>query len=363
MRYIYYCNSAYQLILIMNLHWQRKYEGFEDLKDYDADIIILNAFDGADEIVSILNENKIFEHAYLVGKIYNSGIFHAVSTALDVIFPMRYLKRHGFDEKEIANRYDALVVPKYNQIMAAIWQLNKKAKLHLIEDGVGTYFLATDLRSRSSIYKILYRPFNHGKGFTDFDHVYLNRPELFIGQQSAKAVRIPVISGSCQNKMRELFDSFVGEDRKDKDMYWLGQYFVQDDINNACRDCVDVLRDHKQNVLFCPHPRHPLADDDFELAPAKRLWELQLLNMEDLEEKCMMTFHSTACVSPKLLYDKEPYIIFAYPFVTKENIARYEEFYRFMDSFRKLYREPEKIMLPRNKEEFAECVRTYLSKK
>ena len=36
MRYLYYCNSAYQLLTIMNLHWHRKNAGFENI---NADVI------------------------------------------------------------------------------------------------------------------------------------------------------------------------------------------------------------------------------------------------------------------------------------------------------------------------------------
>ena len=52
----------------MNLHWHRKNASFEDVKDYHGDLILLNAFAGAEEIVQILNENHVFDEARVMEK-------------------------------------------------------------------------------------------------------------------------------------------------------------------------------------------------------------------------------------------------------------------------------------------------------
>lgn len=360
MRYLYYCNSAYQLITILNLHWHRKNAGFENIVDYDGDIIVLNAFEGAEEIVDILNHNNVFGFAKLINKKFNTGSLHALSTFSDLMIPNKYIRKYGFDDHELDNRYDILQTPKYNQIMASIWQVNPKAELHLFEDGVGTYFLATDLRSRSKIYRLFYKLFNHNKDFEDYKKVYLYEPDLFVSDKKTLLVTIPKINGDCAAYLKELFSDYITKDNN-KDIFWLAQYFVQDDINNICKDAVEVLKEFSDRVLYCPHPRHPYTNDSFEIANLKRIWELQLLEY-DMNNCLLVTFHSTACISPKLLYDYEPYIIFVYPGVSSDNIAKYKEFYEFMDKFREIYRDSEKIMLASNSEELRNCVLRFIEK-
>ena len=62
MHYLYYCNSSYQLLNVLNLHWHRQNAGFEQISDYSADLILLNSFPGADEIVEIIKNEQIFNH-------------------------------------------------------------------------------------------------------------------------------------------------------------------------------------------------------------------------------------------------------------------------------------------------------------
>ena len=50
MRYLYYCNSAYQILTVINLHWHRKHAGFENIDHYEGDLIILNSFEEAEDI-------------------------------------------------------------------------------------------------------------------------------------------------------------------------------------------------------------------------------------------------------------------------------------------------------------------------
>ena len=66
MRYLYYCNSAYQILSVINLHWHRKYASFEDIDDYDGDLVILNSFTQAEKIAELIDEKKIFRKVILV---------------------------------------------------------------------------------------------------------------------------------------------------------------------------------------------------------------------------------------------------------------------------------------------------------
>ena len=128
MRYLYYCNSAYQLVNVLNLNWHRKYGNFENINTYESDLIILNAFNGAREIVEILKNKNDFNNIYLIERFKNKGILHSISSFIDIVVPNRYITKSGIFEN-MKNRYDYLVVPKVSKITLSIWLLNKDAKI------------------------------------------------------------------------------------------------------------------------------------------------------------------------------------------------------------------------------------------
>ena len=65
---------------------------------------------------------------------------------------------------------------------------------------------------------------------------------------------------------------------------------------------------------------------------------------------------STAQLMPKVLGDKEPYIIFLYKVVfdTEKN-KNWNEWDKFVDLFKSFYRKPERIYVPENINDF-ECM-------
>ena len=358
-RYLYYCNSAYQLLTVLNLHWHRKQAGFERLGEYEADLIILNVFKGAADMAAILEKEKTFGKIFLKDRAYNGGRLHTLYTVLDVLSPSFFLKtKHAISRKEVKSHYDVICVPKYSTIMSAIWRLNRKARLDLYEDGLGAYYLNTDLLyPHSRLYKLLYRtPFV--RDFTHFSRLYLNDSELFTGDWDKEIVDVPSFDEGYLSHLRTIFAGFADvEDESRKDIYWLSQLLENDQTKKTVEEVLAVLTRDKERVVYCPHPRFPVTDKIiYDLAPAKQIWEMKLLNMTKLEEDLLISIHSTACLTPKLLFDKEPYLILFYELIDKEVTEINDKFILTMERFIARYRDPKRIMIPKTIEEFRECV-------
>ena len=83
---------------------------------------------------------------------------------------------------------------------------------------------------------------------------------------------------------------------------------------------------------------------------------MKLLNMEDVDHKLFVSIHSTACLTPKLLFDDEPYLILFYQLIDDAVTERNERFDRTIRLFIDSYRDREKVMLPRTQEEFEACL-------
>ena len=366
MRYLYYCNSAYQILTILNLHWHRKYASFENIDDYDGDLIIMNSFDDAKPIYEILKEKKYFRKVFLVNKAFNSGRFHSLHTLVDLLVPSEYLSdKYGLKRKEIYKNYDVITAPKYSALILAVWRLNAKAKLHLYEDGTGTYFGALDLTPDSGLYKKFFKVLNHQRSFADYEHIYFNDASLFTGDHTERAVSIPRFDHAFLEKLKEDFADYLnGEDCKGKDILYFAQYLNNKDINIFIDGLLEDLERYKEHVLYIPHPRHKDARTyGFDYANKKQIWELKQLDIDDLEDKMLMSIHSTACFTPKILFDKEPYLLLFYKLCDDKVTYRNERFDIFVERFVKTYRDPEKILIPESIEELKSFVDAFVANK
>ena len=363
MRYLYYCNSTYQLLTITNLHWHRKFANFEHIEDYHGDVIVLNSFSGAEEVTEVLKSIQIFDDVRLINKAYNTGRFHTLHTIMDVLCPLHYLEsKHGIQKNDIYGRYDVISVPKYSTIVGAIWRVNSRAKLHLIEDGLATYYLNPDLlRPHSKLYKLIYK-FKFAKDFTNFDSLYLNVPDLYTGEWHKSVIGIPGFDDMFLKELQNCFAEFSQIKNEDgKDIYWLSQTLENDKTRQTIKEVLDSLKEYKDRVLYCPHPRWPEKEKQFyDMAPEKQVWEMKLLNMKDVDNKLFISIHSTACLTPKMLFNREPYLILFYPMIDKKVIEGNERFERTIDLFVNQYKVKDKIMFPKTKEEFVSCVRKYV---
>ena len=365
MNYLYYCNSAYQILTVMNLHWHRKHAGFEQIKDYDGDLLIQNSFADAAEMKRIIEENGFFRNVYLVDKAFNAGRFHALATLADLLIPSYYLSsKYGLKRREM-NDYAVITAPKYSTLISAIWRLNPKAKLHLYEDGTAAYFGALDLTPESRLYKKYYQTLNYGRSFSDFEHIYLNDGSLFTGTQTEKVVSIPKFDEALLSEIRACFSSYLnGEDTRDKDIFYIAQYLNNRDINIFIDGLLSDLEEYKEHILYIPHPRHQDEKTyNFAYASKKQIWELKQLDIQGLSEKMLIAIHSTACFTPKILFDEEPYLLLFYKLCEDKVTYRDERFDAFVERFIRTYRDPSKILIPESKEELLSYVKEFVERK
>ena len=363
MRYLYYCNSAYQILMVLNLHWHRKYASFENIEDYDADLIVLNSFNEAREIAGLISDKAIFNRVMVVDKAFNSGRFHAFQTLADLVSPAYYLmSKYKIRKEEVCNQYSVISVPKYSTITAAIWRLNRKAKLHILEDGAGTYFGSMRLTPDSSMYRKFYKTLNYGRSFYDYEKIYLNDADLFTGSQKEKTVSIPKYDVNYLHEIAELYSEYSNcDDVNRKSIYYFAQFLNNKEINIFIDSLLEYLEGYREEVLYIPHPRH--KDEKvyrLDYAAGKQIWELKQLNIENLDKKLLISIHSTACFTPKILFDKEPYVLLFYKLCDDKVTTRNERFDAFVDSFIEKYHDKSKVMIPENVDEFKTMIEQFI---
>ena len=360
MRYIYYCNSAYQLLNVLNLHWQRKHAGFENIENYEAELLLLNAYEGARDIADILRENGTFSRVRLIDKAYNKGPFHSLLTLLDAFFPAFYLaSKHRIDPKEIRNRFDVVSVPKYSPIVDQIWRLNRKADLELFEEGIASYHLDFPLEPDSRWFRLAEK-LDHSRHFKDYKSLYVVDKSFYSFTHPERVIQIPAMDKDYLNELRQQLAGFDQKNDEKRDIYWLSQFLNNAEYNVMVDQVLQELLPYRDRVLFVQHPRKYLENRyEFKEAEKKQIWELQLLNMEDPDSKLYISIHSTACFSAKMLFDQEPYVILYYKLGDYEVAHVTREFEDIVMKFKASYRQPQKVMIPETMEEYRECLRKF----
>lgn len=340
MRYLYYCNSAYQLLNVLNLHWQRKYNRFEDIKNYCADLIVLNSFKAAKEMTTIINKKNYFDNVELVDRVDKTS---RIINIVNLFFPMHLIKKAikntCFHKR---NNYDYICAPKFSWITAAIWQINKRAKLTIHEDGIGTYNVNMSFKANSRLYSYLYKIMNNNRIFENYESIYVNSKKLYCFVNDGRDIEIPRINDAFLKEINSIFADMY--ETRSNDIYFLSQFGEY----NIKKPTLDYLCKYKNRVIFCPHPRYDNnCEYDFETMSNKNIWELYVCNTPDFNNKCLIAVHSTAVFSPKILFDKEPFIILLYKLLDHP----YKGLDYFIKKFTELYEDREKIMIPKTLEE------------
>ena len=359
MRYLYYCNSTYQLINVLNLHWHRKHAGFEHVENYEAELLLLNSFAGAKQIAGIVEENELFDKISVIDKAYNSGKLHALFTLMDAVSPSFYMKdKYQIGSKEIKDRFDVITAPKYSMVVDQIWRLNPKAKLHLIEDGIGSYFLDIPFASNSRL-----QSFFSKCDFRDYERLYVVDRDMYLAKDKEKVAEIPKYDPKHLKQIRDLFSTFDIDECNERKIFWLSQFLNNKKFNEMVEEVLKTLLPYKEEVVFCQHPRNPMKNDNGYLESDNRqIWEFRLLNMEEIERKLFISIHSTACFSGKMLYDKEPYVILFYRLGDDKVTHVTKEFEEIILRFKDSYKDPEKVMIPESIDEFKDCLKRYCEK-
>ena len=362
MRYFYYCNSTYQLLNILNLNWHRKYAGFENIDNYKADLYILNSFEGAEKIAEIVRKQDVFDDVFILEKTFNQGKTHLIKTVLDLLSPAYYFKnKHHISKEKLFNRYNVITSPKFSTVVDEMWRLNKKAYLDLVEDGTASYDMVITLKPNSAKIEKM-RSFLKSEDFYNYKHLYLVNTDLYTGSNPERIVQIPPFDKEYLKTIRDDFVSF-GKYENDKKIFWLSQFLNNKDFNLMVDDVLKSLDDYHEDVLFVQHPRTHLDNKyGFSETDGKQIWELQMLNVEDFNNRLLISTHSTASYTAKMLYDLEPYIILFYKMADDEVTAVNEDFEEFLRRFKNSYRNPDKIMTPETIEEFKDCLKTFKEK-
>lgn len=252
----------------------------------------------------------------------------------------------------ICNKYEVKLARQYNN-------LYRKTDVYVIEDGTGDY--VTPPIDIPTEYRRIY---------------YWN--DFFTSIFGFPAEKVPTIS-LRDTQLKRIYQSIfpVSEDKIAKFNQYRCIYFHQPfDIVDEDQEYTDsyinqeaevlklLYEKYKDNFVIKLHPRDNL--NTYAEYPRMTIdipWEMLLFHMENIENVVVVGFHSTALLTAKMVFDKEPVVISLIEMIqiwkrkskdeTTNNIGK------LFNTLKVKYRDNERVQIPNGIDElkdFLECV-------
>lgn len=226
---------------------------------------------------------------------------------------------------------------------------NKKVCFHRFEDGFASYtkvpvsFISS--QTGQNLYRLLF-----GYDISRMEHeLYMFEPYLAEAAISFDKIRIKKTPAIIRQVVQTARDIFAFESKKFSEKFlFLGQGTANGMGNpETYRSLIYKIAGEAGdgNFIVKPHPRgvHDTFRDTIPIYEDSCPFELAVAN-GTMEDKVLLSYYSTACVSGKLLFQSNCKIIFLYPLAQDafNEKCDYEEY------FKKLQETCEGIYIPRS---------------
>lgn len=320
-KYVLYYKDMFRFDLIINHQFSNSRSISAKIKSYNIFENVYNIDDNDDTI-------KVSKY-HFINRLYN--IYHT-RKRLEYIF-----RNTSFD---FNYRYDAIFMSLFLTIPITICFNNKPNHIYFYDDGIGSYF--GDIKLQRFFRYIVYYLF--GKNIFSIypEALYVNNKKCCFSRISNNIVELPKIADS------EVFYSIFSYNQMSKQYNdKMIVYFMHPDFeyNNILIEYLSAK--YKDISIIRQHPRDKRvlhSYDDIDVDSENQMWELVCKDVVD-ENTILISNLSTAQFTPKLLYNKEPYLIFAYNLL-KYPKSKTKHNNKFVTRFANFYNAKNKIFVP-----------------
>ena len=329
----------------------------------DADLYVVKVFDGAEKVGERIRGTGVFKNVYILDDVL-------------LTYPITFSKcinvvRNG---KKVLNllkkkKYDFCYYNNSGWLINSIFYTgfikeNPNIKNNFLEPTYCSY--VTDYSQKPWYLRWLIKMV--GLKCMDgsmLDKLYLFEPDLMCTRYDGKIEKMKKLDKSnprLVNALNTAFEYNVSENQyAAKEVIIMEQgpmkvEFDKEKFWNNVFECIDL-----DKTIIKAHPRQKestLAKCGAAISKNHTLpWELEILN-NDISNKVQITIFSGACVSPKLMFDDEPTVIFLYKLLPVDYTFLGKEIMAFADAVGGKYREKDKYFVPETFEELKEyCIK------
>lgn len=299
MRSLFYCDTPYQLMTILNIMSSEKIR--------EADLVVYHNFNGSADLIHRVKERHIFQTVYEVEAHNQSNIIEAKEMA----FARGYLRKIGFG----FNHYGCFFAACLDTVVSLnLYSVANYDKFILIDDGIGSYYsniLGGDYMSWKRL--LILKMFHPIKKYFSVDSLFVYSPELCESRASKAKHKISL---EFTDDMDYVFEY------KPNSMYRGKTVILEQPCSfkelSSVRFELDktfnrILVDNRlfEKTIIRLHPRMKKSDIGSCYDTTKNQWELECKNQID-DSNTLIAIHSTAIFQPTIMFGKYPRIILLY---------------------------------------------------
>jgi len=357
MRVTIIADTPYQILNATNLYWNH-YRGKEGVL---TDCYIVDQFRNAHQIYERILEQELFDNVYFLRREENrfmpQGWKRSLRVAYSYLNPAHAI-RNQFDGKIPRRKYDQIYSSVMQCFTASMLKLNPKAEFMLYDDGTGSY--SGDLVSNGGgkAYKLFSKLTGTGANAARPKKLFVNNVPMCHSHSADEICAMPEFNQEFLNVAYKIFA--VGA--QEKPLEGIIMLSAPDDNEYHTRlmnTMADWMRPWKDRVLVRMHPRdrNYARYADFKVDDKGEMWELKISQM-NMDKILLIGHYSTAHLTPKLLYNKEPWLMFTI-FMNEpdEQLSEGHPVWDLMNS----YTHKERILFPRSEEEMAQQINMFLN--
>ncbi len=349
------CTTPYQVIGAIDIVSVRK---------LTADLYLFGMFEGYEGVAERLQQTGLFRRVFAVDTLKTkapgrNGAFK------QMLFSSRVVGEFLPGNAVYKEIYASSRAHVKNLLIHELIRRNPDLKINIYDDGMGTYsrdshvlnttgtrgraekLLGWELFTPARVRFLVYLPdlFEKPKGLESCPVEQMPRIDWSGGAGDLLAL---VFGAEERHMIRRnviIFDPLRGMDAE------RGKKFPLIDR------CYDLVAAHfgRENVLVKPHPRSTeKTAAQVDLYPNSGLpMEVLYAKMDDIEDRLLVTYASSAVYTPKMFFDAEPRIINLFRLVDGEGASEWET---QQQKFRGIYRDPSRVAAPRTMEELEACL-------
>ncbi len=323
-----------------------------------SDIFIYHQFAGSQGVSDRLRQSGLFNNVYDIMPYHGNKVWYAkLRTFWRLLAPRHTLHVHTMGTAQYDTKgYSNLVLFFFTSFTHSLRQVFSDAQVLMIEDGTGSYFGNVETDYRTGLFRFYNRFFMNGALDYHPQRLYVNNPSICSSTVTDDIRALPKLdeNNSTLKVIEGVFDYRDNLIYNNKPIVYLTQPLdeVKGSITGAHETLLETLWKYRKKTIVRIHPRQNNVDTDgLAIDEINNLWELECTH-HITDNHILIAAFSTAQLTPKLLSDAEPYLIFAYRlFFTEIDSEYWKGTETLIEKFRGLYRQLEKIYVPESMEE------------
>lgn len=330
-------------------------------KDRKADIFIGKVFADSDELIHRVSQSNVFSAVFSYVNFNRS-----IRQRFDELFiPQKYLEVAMRGQSQTAapdlSSYDEIYLSSTTYFSLAMIAFNKNAGVIFYDDGIGSYLDVMGADAVAFKRRLCYYITGARPERLKITRAFLYCPEICLMLEGKEINKLNVVNHEDEEykAKHDLVFPYSYDPLYEKRIIYLAQPSQELD-GGSLSGLDELLLQYGGKIVIRPHPREADMDHyhSVNVDNSMNQWEI-IAEHQITDEHILVGLFSTAQVVPKMLFDKEPYVIFTLSLGRKLfSEELYQKNIAFIEKVRSVYRNPEKIIVPETTDE----INTFIQK-